>query len=296
MANPQSAIFHDGHTHFYYLEFSLPEASSWDSLREALRGIAKGGGDPEVVVAFGPRAMRALLPDHTPPNFADFQAIQGTDGLNAPATQRDLFIWIKGSRHDLCVERALEIGAKLEAVCAPALDLAGFTYRDSRDLIGFIDGSANPKGDAREAAAVIPEGPGEGGCYVLSQQWVHDMAKWRSVPDADQERIVGRTKPDSIELEGDAMPADSHVSRTDVKIDGEAMKIWRRSAPYGSVAEHGLYFLAFAKSPLRFQVQLDRMYGVSGDGLHDRICEFSRAVTGSYWFAPSQEALDAAFG
>lgn len=296
MAKPQTAIFHDGHIHFYYLEFSAPENAQRKSLREAMRGLAKNGSDTETVVAFGPRAMRMLLPDHTPSDFADFQPIQGTDDFHAPATQRDVLVWIKGSRHDLCVERALEVGERLKDISEPALDLAGFCYRDSRDLIGFVDGSANPKGDAREAAAVVPSGPGAGGCYVLSQQWVHDLTKWRAVPEADQERIVGRTKPDSIELEGDAMPADSHVSRTDVKVDGEAMKIWRRSAPYATVREHGLYFLAFAKHPVRFQVQLDRMYGVSGDGLHDRLIEYSRAVTGSYWFAPSQEALDAAFG
>ncbi len=59
---------------------------------------------------------------------------------------------------------------------------------------------------------------------------------------ADQERAIGRTKPDSIELEGDAMPPDSHVSRTDLKRDGEAVKIYRRSCPVGTVRDAGLYF------------------------------------------------------
>ena len=179
----------------------------------------------------------------------------------------------------------------MAGLAAPALDLAGFTYRDSRDLIGFVDGSANPKDEGRLEAALVESGPGAGGSFVLSQQWVHDLEKWNAVPEALQEKIVGRTKPKSIELEGDDMPSDSHVSRTDVMVDGEALKIWRRSAPYGTVREHGLYFLAFAKHPVRFQVQLERMLGVSGDGLHDRLAEYSRAVTGSYWFAPAVETL-----
>ena len=99
-----------------------------------------------------------------------------------------------------------------------------------------------------------------------------------------------------IWLQGDDMPADSHVSRTDVKKDGVAFKVYRRSAPYATLARHGLYFLAFARARERHQVQLERMYGVSGDGLHDRLIEFSRADTGSYLFAPGARALAEATG
>jgi putative iron-dependent peroxidase len=120
---------------------------------------------------------------------------------------------------------------------------------------------------------------------------VHDLDAFNAMPQAEQEQVIGRTKPDSIELEGDAMPASSHVSRTDVSEDGVALKIYRRSAPFGSVGRHGLYFLAFSCDPHRFDVQLRRMFGVSGDGEHDRLIEFSEPVSGSYWFAPSIEDL-----
>ena len=102
---------------------------------------------------------------------------------------------------------------------------------------------------------------------------------------------MGRTKPDSIELEGEAMPPTSHVSRTDYKENGKAMKIVRRSAPYGTVGEHGLYFLAFACELRRFQVLLERMFGASGDGVSDQLIRYSKPVTSSYWFAPSRGAL-----
>ncbi len=103
--------------------------------------------------------------------------------------------------------------------------------------------------------------------------------------------MIGRTKADSIELEGAAMPADSQVSRTDVKLDGVAQKIYRRSTSFGGVAENGLYFLAVARELSRFDVQLRRMFGASEDGLCDRLTGFSRPTTGSYWFAPSEDAL-----
>jgi putative iron-dependent peroxidase len=74
------------------------------------------------------------------------------------------------------------------------------------------------------------------------------------------------------------------------------MKIYRRSAPFGSAGGGGLYFLAFACAQERIDIQLQRMYGLTDDGLHDRLIEYSRAVTGSYWYVPSADNLGAVVG
>ena len=171
----------------------------------------------------------------------------------------------------------------------------GFRFRNSRDLTGFVDGSANPKGDAQQAATLVQGGEYAGGSFVLAQRWVHDLSRFGSLPEADQERVIGRTKPDSIELERDAMVPDSHVSRTDLKRDGNAVKIYRRSCPVGTVRDAGLYFLAFSADPQRFRWLLDSMFGRTGDGLHDHLLHFSRPVTGSFFYAPPRNALLRAF-
>jgi putative iron-dependent peroxidase len=41
---------------------------------------------------------------------------------------------------------------------------------------------------------------------------------------------------------------------------------------------------------------LARMFGVAGDDLHDRLTDFSRPVTGSFWFVPGLEDLERALG
>ena len=126
----------------------------------------------------------------------------------------------------------LAIHSFMRTVGTLKLDLAGFQYLDSRDLIGFIDGTANPKEDKAREAALIPDGQtGEGGSFVLSQQWVHNLPAFNTLSQSEQEQVVGRTKPDSIELEGEAMPPTSHVSRTDYKENGKAMKIVRGVRP-----------------------------------------------------------------
>lgn len=297
MNPPQSAIFRVGTAHHHYLEYLLEgDAAAWrDALHDALDNARSCGA--AIVVALSRRAWSALAPGDVPAKLGDFQPLTGPRGHRMPATQRDVFFWLQSDRIDHCTDAAFAIDAAMARTATLAFEDRGFQYHRSRDLSGFEDGSANPKGTLRFDAALVPaDERGAGGSYVMAQQWVHDLAKFNALPVAEQERVVGRTKADSIELEGDAQPPDSHVSRTDVTLDGVAQKIWRRSAPFGGAGRHGLYFLAFACDPGRFDVQLRRMVGLADDGLHDRLMDFSTATTASYWFAPSEPALAKALG
>lgn len=294
MSSPQAGIFSESRTHFYYLEYQLhPDAGTQD-VRLATRSAlaVKGEEAADTVVAFGKDAWDRLNPAWHPEGLRAFSVLAGVNGASVPSTQRDVLFWIQSGRRDVNMQVVLAIHSFMQTVGALRLDLAGFQYLDSRDLIGFIDGTANPKEDKAREAALIPEGkPGAGGAFVLSQQWVHNLPAFHALSQADQERVIGRTKPDSVELEGAAMPPTAHVSRTDYKENGKALKIFRRSAPYGTVKEHGLYFLAFSCELRRFQVLLERMFGTSGDGVSDTLIRYSKPVTSSYWFAPSREAL-----
>ena len=122
---------------------------------------------------------------------------------------------------------------------------------------------------------------------------MRDLTDFLALPEPEQERIIGRTKADSVELDEATMPADSHVSRTVIEVDGEELAIYRRSTPFGTTAEHGLHFVAFSAEPSRFDLMLRSMAGID-DGVPDRITAFSTPVTGAYWFVPSVEAWSAA--
>ncbi len=292
MPSPQSAIFQENSNQFYHLEYQVGSHPSADIISALQKALTRQSAPINMVVAFGKQLWQQLNPAWTPAELEDFTSLTSPQGHSAPSTQRDLLIWIHSQNHDNNFDQVLHIQSALSDIAELKLDLPGFTYHDSRDLIGFVDGTANPKEDQRQLAAVIPQGQaGAGGCYVLSQKWVHKLNDFNRLPVEKQEKVVGRTKVDDIELEGDDMPANSHVSRTDVKVDGKAMKIYRRSAPYGSATENGLYFLSFACELERFSIQLKRMYGLTEDGLTDKLIDFSDAVNSSYWFAPSEEDL-----
>ncbi|BBN60573.1 Dyp-type peroxidase [Hydrogenovibrio marinus] len=307
----QEGIFQEGARHTYFLEYKL-DFSKIDAVRQAIAKCLQSHPIDEVVIArypkealkvrtvvsFGKRAWKALASDSKmPKDLKDFETLSGQQGHTSPSTQRDVFLWLQADDFSVLYDQATWIQKQMKSVAELAFEQVGFNYYHSLDLIGFEDGTANPKTDElRVSAAVIPEGqPGAGGSLVLSQKWVHDMDTWSQVPLHCQEAIVGRTKRANEELEGEMMPDDSHVSRTDLKVDGVAMKIFRRSSAFGNLSEKGLMFLAFGCELRRFSTQLDSMFGLTEDGKIDQIIRYSKAVTGSYWFAPSKEDLAEVF-
>lgn len=291
--SPQAGIFKEGSHHFYFLEYRLTSSNIYQ-VKQAITACLNTVSNVSVVVSFGEKAWRFLQPNWMPETLTSFETLQGQQGHQAPSTQADLFFWVHGDDISSVFDAALMIHSQLTSVATLSLKERGFSYHQNKDLIGFEDGTANPKTDAlKRDAAVIAKGRiGEGGSLVLSQKWVHDLDKWQSIPVHCQEAVVGRTKIENAELKGDAMPDDSHISRTDLTVDGVGMKLYRRSAPFGSVTEKGLLFLAFACDQIRFSSQLESMYGLTEDKTIDQLLNFSKAVTSSYWFAPAQEDLN----
>lgn len=155
-----------------------------------------------------------------------------------------------------------------------------------RDLTGFIDGTENPTLVDAPDLVLIPEGsPGARGTILLLQKWSHDTAAWESLSVANQEQTMGRTKPDSIEL--DDKPADSHVASTDQDRFG---KIFRRNMPYGTVTDHGTMFVGFSSTQRPLSTMLESMAGLAGDA-RDALTRFTKPLTGAYYFIPSTDSL-----
>ena len=227
-----------------------------------------------------------------PDGLEDFTSLSGINNLEMPSSQSEIFIWGHSFSKSVIFDFTLHCKTLIHSFLTIELEQEGFRYHDSRDITGFVDGSANPKGDKRKLEVLIPEGQThENGSFVITQKWTHDLTSFHGHKVEEQEKIIGRTKEDSIELEGDAQPNNSHVSSVNLKVDGEAMKIYRRSFPFADKEENGLFFLGFSKSIQRFDVQLKSMLGLSDDGISDRLMDFSKPESGAYYFAPSSEEL-----
>lgn len=296
---PQPGIFAQGTRSHYHLELSLrsdaTDAAALDGLRQ-LREPQVTAGGVNLVLGLGPELWRRLSPGQAPAELRAFSSIDGLDGTSAPATQHDIWLWVHGTGEDVAFDTARAAAVALSEVATVELEQAAFVYKDSRDLTGFVDGSANPPSEEAAEVALVPGGSaGAGGAFVLAQRWIHDLGAFHALSVQEQERVFGRTKPDSIEMDDATKPANAHIARVEVDIDGEEAEIYRRSTPFGTLAEHGLYFLAFSAELRRFEVMLHNMFGL-GDGPRDRLTDFSRPVSGSFFFAPSVDALNELLG
>ncbi len=290
-AIPQAGIFALGTASHAYLEFDLQSGADARELVSRLAGLREPRttiGGVNLVIGLRPELWRDALGEPAPEKLAGFDApLRGSDGFTMPATQRDALLWLAGSAYDVVFDEARAAMSALGGVAAVASEVSSWPYRHDRDLTGFIDGSENPSlALAPEVALVPPGAPGAGGSVLLLQQWRHEARSWESLPTPEQERAIGRTKPDSIELEG--KPDISHVARTDQDEFGE---IFRRNMPYGTVTEHGTMFVGFAAEQTPLQRMLESMAGLGGP--RDELTRYTTPLTGAYYFVPSLSALAA---
>jgi putative iron-dependent peroxidase len=301
MPTPQPGVLSPGGAHAYFLTLTVSDSAERGAVRRAILDVLPSARASAAkattarllcTIGIGSGLWDRLSPENRPAGLRPFRAVQ-SEGRVAPATGGDLLIQITSGRHDLNLELAMGLVQRLESVATLTEEVHGFRYRDSRDLTGFIDGTENPKGKARAVAALIGNEDRRfaGGSYVAAQRYVHDLARWRRLDDREQERVIGRTKRSSVELPQSKKPETAHISRVVIERDGKELQILRQSYPYGTVRESGLYFVAYTKSLDIFDLMLARIMGTSGDGLHDRLMEFSRAVTGATFFAPALETL-----
>lgn len=240
-------------------------------------------------VAFSAGVMERLVCGK-PAELTSFTSL-ASGPRTMPATQADALVHINGDGADLCFELAHRLRTALGAAATVVEETHGFRYFDKRDLTGFIDGTENPAAEERaEVASVGDEDAAfAGGSYVLAQRYVHHLSRWAGKSDAEQERIIGRTKPDSVEL--DDKPNTAHISRVVIEENGEELEIVRHSMPYGCSDEHGLFFLAYCRTPSTFIKMLERMVGLGGDGEHDHLLDFVTPKSGHFFFAPSAAQL-----
>jgi putative iron-dependent peroxidase len=293
---PQFGIFAQGTIAHAFLEWDVrpnTDLGEVATILGRLRGPSVAAGGVNLVLAFGAELWRVLAPHDVPDGLGSFQPIGRLGGHHAPASQHDVWLWINGSSQDVVFEHTRAASGAIDTVAKIASEQIAFVHSDSRDLTGFIDGTANPTLLEAPRAALVPDGqPGAGGSHVLAMRWVHDLDAFGALTVADQERVFGRTKAESIELADDAKPPTAHISRVEIEDQaGVELPIYRRSVPYGTVGEHGLYFVAFSADRARFDTMLGRMFGTGADGQHDRLTDFSRPVSGAFYYAPPANLL-----
>ncbi|MBV2354868.1 Dyp-type peroxidase [Streptomyces sp. J2-1] len=254
------------------------------------------GEELSCVVGIGAEAWDRLFVGPRPKELHPFRELRG-DRHHAPSTPGDLLFHVRARHMDLCFELARLFTDRLRGAATVVDEVQAFKYFDERDLLGFVDGSENPDGRlATESVYVGDEDPDfAGGSYVIVQKYLHDMAAWNALTVEGQEGVIGRTKLANVELSDEIKPADSHVALNTIEDEhGNERKIVRENMPFGTLGqgEFGTYFIGYARTPDVTEQMLRNMFLGDGDAAHDRILDFSTAVTGCLFHVPTATFLD----
>ncbi len=301
MITPQNGIFALGAGSHSYLEFSnRAENVGHNAAEQLVRVVANmrqprsATGGVNLVAGFRPELWADVTPHSMPPGLAGFnEALAGVEGFSMPATQHDLWLWIAAHTYDRVFDVTRDVINALSPLATLVDETEGWTYRENRDLTGFIDGTENPSLANAPEVVLIPDGtPGAGGSIVLVQKWVHNAPAYEALTVEEQERMMGRTKADSAELPEEVRGPQSHVSRTVIEENGQELPIFRRNTPFGTAGVHGTMFVGFSADRHRLDRMLQRMAGTE-DGIRDALTRYATPLTGAYYFVPSVQALRA---
>ncbi|MCQ9330832.1 Dyp-type peroxidase [Corynebacterium phoceense] len=236
------------------------------------------------VIGIGAKLWPRLTSAPVPAGLKEFEEIsQGKH--TAPSTPGDLLFHFRAESYDVCHELASQILTKLGDAVRVLDETQGFKYLDGRDLLGFVDGSANPTDNEALETVLLPEDADyPRSSYVTVQKYTHDLKAWAQLTVEQQEDVIGRSKVDDIEMDDDVKPSNSHVALNDLDED-----IYRENMAFGSFAsgEMGTYFIGYARDPEFINERLRNMFIGDPVGNYDRILDFSTAVTGTNFFVPS---------
>jgi putative iron-dependent peroxidase len=236
--------------------------------------------------------LRLDLPAPLPKELANFAPIVGQKHT-AVSSKGDLHFHIRADNTSICYDMAAAISDILAPVAVSAEEIHGFRYWDSRSILGFVDGTENPHGQDRELFGIVgTDNPVyEGGSYLFTQKYIHDLTAWKGLSTEDQEKVIGRYKANDIEMADEVKPVNSHIALANV---GDDLKIVRDNMPFGNMStnEMGTYFIAYASTFGTVQKMLSNMFIGSPVGNYDRILDFSTSKTGTLFFVPTFDMLD----
>lgn len=237
--------------------------------------------------------LRLKLPNPLPKELVNFTPIIGKKHTSV-SSRGDLHFHIRADTTSICYDMAAAISDILEPVAISMEEIHGFRYWDSRSILGFVDGTENPHGQDRDFFAIVGEDDPiyKGGSYLFVQKYIHDLTAWKILSVEEQEKVIGRYKSNDIEMADDIKPANSHIALANI---GDDLKIVRDNMPFGNMSTNqmGTYFIAYASTFSTVQKMLINMFIGSPPGNYDRILDFSVAKTGSLFFSPTFDMLDA---
>jgi putative iron-dependent peroxidase len=333
----QNAVIDHGKSHGLFVTIQLEANFDHKKLKRCLAKIPSWTSslctefaEPIVSVVGITSGLWKRWDSKPPKHLKKFKNIGGKDNNNNsndqplfPASDEDIFLFIKSNRIDLCNMLSSKILVNIKSAGLKTFgQTIGFGHNPTkefrpnmgRDLTGFIDGTRNPDHLLRalvDQTLIFPlddDGNHVAGSYMYAGKFIHNLEKFHKLSDKEKSSIIGRdiTKVKSHRGYDDRAEnprLDEEYYRSKDQKTGEVFdsrfhtlrghgSMYRQAMPFISGPDQGLYFICFSRSLVEIDNALKRMAGhFQGDGSTDAVLDITRAVTSNYYYCPSLEEL-----
>lgn len=249
---------------------------------EQLRRLQDVADGETLVVGLGQSLLAHLGSEIK--GMQDMPVLSGS-AVEIPSTPASLWIWLRGKDRGDLVVKTLELKQRLAGAFELRDVVDCFKYRDSRDLSGYVDGTENPVGEDAERAALVSSNIAglEDSSFASVQQWLHNLGHFQSLPQSEQDNIMGRRRADNEEF--DEAPESAHVKRSAQESFAPEAFMLRRSLPWNNETQEGLMFVSFGKNFDAFNAIMERMVGID-DGITDGLFRFTQPINGGFFWCP----------
>ena len=240
-----------------------------------------------------PQTDRFGLTTKRPSALIDLPLFQG-DQLDAKWSGGDLVVQACAQDEQVAFHAIHALAARSTAFVKLRWMQSGFLGNTNassdgppRNLLGFHDGTVNPRGPAMNKVVWINKGDQEwmlNGTYLVVRRIRTDLTKWDAEVLEEQQEIIGRVRSTGAHLDKGSRPAAAHAIQASPAKNGGA-RLLRRGFNYsagvlpdGSL-DAGLLFLGFGNDPANQFVTIQRRLSE-----HDKLRDYTTPV-GSAIFA-----------
>lgn len=241
-------------------------------------------------IAFSDRVWGLLYPGLRPLELSPLPELPASAQV-APDSQADIFIQLAADRADVVYMLLQQTLQTLGSQVAVLFAWQGFRYLNGRDLLGHVDAPDNPRASERLALTVVGAEDEDfaHGSYLLAQVFAHHSKAWQALTRSEQEAVLGFDMVTGAAL--DKAQIRSHLVRSrglDLPDLAQGLRCYRQSMSYATVQQQGQLQMLMSNSANTLkQVLLSRHCGRQ-EQQYDRLLDYSQAVAGGLFFAPSK--------
>lgn len=245
-------------------------------------------------VAVSNQYWDTLYPWQRPKGLTTFPELSSEQVSIYPATA-DLLIQVRSDRADVNYIALQQIYQLLQAHIDSVEHLQSFRYLDGRQLTGFTDMLANPRGILRRKAALVDANVDPlfaAGSYLHFYRLHIDLKRWQQLSLAQQEEVMGYRKLDGSPLAAfEYSPSELPPQPT---FSTSSHSLLQQNMPFATLQTQGSLQLSFSAVNDSFAKVWSERLGSGACADYDHLLDYCQIDLASAFFVPSLSYMEAA--